>query len=148
MDHIDQAKATRVWQRVHTEPTDTPRQDGFGELIAREWEAATAFLQLSRRFQSRQNALLRQLSQQEHAHVACLKGIYTLLTGKRPDFAGVKPETGDPQTALRKYYGQQMRTLALYEQRASDPEFGHIFSRLSQQEQAHCQILLELLGNL
>lgn len=148
MDTIDEAKAARVWQRVHGDATQPPREEGLPELIAREWEAATTYLQLSRRFQGRQNALLRKLFEQEQAHMTCLKGLYTLITGNRPKVAGVAPKNDEPQKVLRRCYGRQMQCLAGYEQRSNDPECGHIFARLAQQEREHCHILLELLGSL
>ena len=148
MDTIDPATAARVWQRVRAEESEAPREAGLPELIAREWEAAATYLQLSRRFQGRQNALLRKLFTQEQAHAACLKGLYSLLTGKRPEVAGVKPVEDDPQKVLRRCYGRQMQCLARYEQRTNDPEYGHVFARLAQQEKEHCHILLELLGSL
>lgn len=148
MDTIDPAKAARVWQRVRTEVPESAPEAGLGELIARERESAATYLQLSRRFQGKQSALLRKLSEQEQAHAACLKGIYTLLTGKRPNVAGVAPAPDEPQKVLRRCYGRQMQCLARYEQRASDPEYGHIFMRLAQQEKEHCHILLELLGSI
>lgn len=148
MDTIDPTKAARVWQRVHGETPEPAREEGLSELIAREWEAAATYLQLSRRFQGRPNALLRKLFEQEQAHAACLKGIYTLITGKHPNVAGVPPVTDDAQKVLRQCYGRQMQCLARYEQRAGDPEYGHIFARLAQQEKEHCHMVLELLGSL
>lgn len=148
MDTIDPKQAARVWQRVRSDALEPTREEGLTELIAREWEAATTYLQLSRRFQGKQNALLRKLFEQEQAHMACLKGIYTLITGKRPNVAGVQPVTDDPQKVLRRCYGRQMQCLARYEQRTGDPEYGHIFARLAQQEKEHCHILLEILGSI
>jgi rubrerythrin len=148
MDTIDPATAARVWQRVRAEEPEAPREEELKELIAREWEAAATYLQLSRHFQGRQNALLRKLFTQEQAHAACLKGLYSLLTGKRPAVAGVKPVEDDPMKALRRCYGRQMQCLARYEQRTNDPEYGHVFARLAQQEKEHCHILLEIIGNL
>ena len=148
MDTIDPVKAARVWQRVRTDTPETPKEEGLGELIAREWESASTYLQLSRRFQGRQSALLRKLFEQEQAHAACLKGIYTLITGQRPNVAGVPPVPEEPKKVLRRCYGRQMQCLVCYEQRRNDPEYGHIYSRLAQQEQEHCHILLELLGSL
>jgi rubrerythrin len=148
MDTIDPATAAWVWQRVRAEEPEAPREEGLKELIAREWEAAATYLQLSRHFQGRQNALLRKLFTQEQAHAACLKGLYSLLTGKRPAVAGVKPVEDDPMKVLRRCYGRQMQCLARYEQRTNDPEYGHVFARLAQQEKEHCHILLEIIGNL
>ena len=148
MDKIDHEKAARVWDRVHADTQIPHWEQGLPELIVREWEAATTYLQLSRRFQGKQNALLRKLFEQEQAHMSCLKGLYTLITGKKPQVAAVQPVTEDTQKVLRRCYGRQMQCLAQYEQRTSDPEYGHVFTRLAQQEKEHCHLLLELLGSL
>lgn len=148
MDTIDPAKAARVWQRVRPDTPQTCGEEELKELIAREWESATTYMQLSRRFQGKQNAQLRKLFEQEQAHTVCLKGIYTLLTGKRPNVAAVPPITEDPKKVLRRCYGRQMQCLARYENHTDDPEYGHIFARLAQQEKEHCHILLEIIGSL
>ena len=150
MNKIDPVKAAQVWQRVHTKPeeTDLPREAGLLELIAGEWQSAGTYLQLARRYTGKLHTQLRGLSHQEQAHTACLKGIYTLITGKKPNVPPAPPLTGDTAIHLRRCYGQSMQQLARYEQRTGDPEYGHIFRRLAQQEQELCHTILELLGNL
>lgn len=148
METVDPAKAARVWQRVRSEnPVAAPEQ-GLLELIAQEWTDAATYLQLSRRFQGKESALLRRMAEQEQAHTACLKGIYTLITGKRPAARAVPPQQGDPEQILRRCYGQEMQCLARYEQRIADPAYGQVFARLADQERDHCRLVLELLGNL
>lgn len=146
MEKIDPVKEAQVWQRVQAQQTD-PRE-GLQELIAREWELAGACLQLSRRLSGRQSTLLRQLYEKEQGHVACLKGIYTLITGQRPNVRGFAAATGFPEAELRRCYGKQMQNLAEYERRGSHPEYGHIFENLARQEREHCHLLLEILGSL
>lgn len=148
MDTIDPAKAARVWQRVQGDAPAERREEGLTEMIAQEWTDATTYLQLSRRFQGKESATLRKLFEQEQAHTACLKGIYTLITGVHPTVKAVPPPQEDPERTLRRCYGREMRCLAQYEARASDPEYGQVFAHLAQQEREHCRIVLELLGSL
>ena len=148
METIDPAKEAQVWQRVRgQQPPEDPRE-GLQELIAREWEVAGACLQLSRRFNGKQSTLLRQLFEKEQAHGACLKGIYTLITGQRPHVRSNATASGFPETELRRCYGKQMQNLAEYERRSSHPEYGHVFQDLARQEREHCHLLLEILGSL
>lgn len=148
METIDPAKAALVWQRVQADiPQESPEQ-GLLELITQEWTDAAIYLQLSRRFQGRESAILRRMFEEEQAHAACLKGIYTLITGARPTIHAVPPTAGDPDQILRRCYGREMRCLAQYEKRAANPEYGQVFSRLAAQERDHCRLVLELLGNL
>lgn len=146
MEKIDPVKEAQVWQRVQAQQAD-PRE-GLQELIAREWELAGACLQLSRRLTGRQGMLLRQLYEKEQGHVACLKGIYTLITGQRPNVRGFAAAVGFPEAELRRCYGKQMQNLAEYERRSGHPEYGHIFGNLAMQEREHCHLLLEILGSL
>ena len=92
--------------------------------------------------------ILRRLSEQEQAHTACLKGIYTLITGSHPTVRTIAPSQDPPEMILRRCYGQEMHSLAQYEARSGDPEYGQVFARLAEQEREHCRIILELIGNL
>lgn len=148
METIDPAKAARVWQRVQGESLPVNREQGLLEMIAQEWADAATYMQLSRRFQGKESALLRRMFEEEQAHAACLKGIYTLITGKRPTVQTAPPVQEDTERLLRRCYGREMRCLAQYEARSSDPEYGQVFARLCAQERDHCRMVLELLGNL
>ncbi len=157
MDMIDREKAARVWQRVKGENTPAPNAPNaplpdiaqtLAALIAEEWVDAATYLHLSRQFQGRHSVALRHMYEQEQAHTACLKGIYTLITGTPPNVRATKPETGEPVSLLRRCYGREMRCLAEYEARSHDPHYGQVFARLAQQEQEHCSKILELLGSL
>lgn len=148
MQSIDPAKAARVWQRVHAEVPKENWEQVLQGLIAEEWTDAATYLQLSRRFGGKDSGVLRRMFEEEQAHTACLKGIYTLITGSRPNVRARTPEIEDTEQALRRCYGREMQCLAQYEAKASDPEYGQVFSRMAQQEREHCRLLLELLGNL
>ena len=150
MDTIDREKAARVWQRVQgNAPNPSPQEvQGLPELIAEEWQDATTYLNLSRMLTGRASMLLRKMYEEEQAHTACLKGIYTLITGNRPTVRAVPLPTEDVLTTLRRCYGREMRCLAGYEARSNHPEYGPVFARLAEQEREHCHKVLELLGNL
>ena len=147
METIDPIKAANVWKRVHS-PGESDRARELLTLIAQEWTDAATYLQLSRQIPGKDSALLRKIYEQEQSHTACLKGIYTLLTGSRPTVRAVPAPREDVQTALRRCYGREMQCLARYEAKSSEPEFGQVFARLAEQEQEHCHLLLEILGRL
>lgn len=148
MQAIDPAKAARVWQRVRPDTPVETWEQALPEMIAQEWTDAAIYLQLSRRFHGKESAVLRRMFEEEQAHTACLKGIYTLITGTRPKVRAAAPEQEDTEQLLRRCYGREMRCLAQYEQKVCDPEYGQVFARLAQQEREHCRLVLELLGNL
>ena len=149
METIDRQTAARVWERVTAAP-QVPQWsvEEIHELITQERINAATYLQLSRRVQGNHSAILRRLFQQEQAHAACLKGICNLITGTIPTVHTPKLSQEPVDATLRRCYGQQMRCLARYEARSSDPEYGQIFARLAEQEREHCRLLLELLGSL
>ena len=148
METYDKAKAARVWQRVQNEGNPDPTR-GLQGMIAEEWSDAAIYLSLSRRTQGTQSALLKKMGQEEQAHMACLKGIYTLHGAGRPDVpAPPPPDKASVGTLLRRCYGRELRCLAQYEARAGDPEYGQVFARMAQQEREHCRQILELLGSL
>ena len=111
-------------------------------MIQEERADAAAYLQLSRQYGGRQAGMLYRMFQREQAHAACLKGIYTMLTGQKLSLSGHQHVDAN----LRSCYGREMRCLARYEQHTGHPEFGAVFARLAQEERAHCLSLLELLG--
>jgi len=150
MNTFDRQKAERVWQRVRGSEDENAqdRAAELPELIMNEWNAAAAYLQLARQMQPRQAQILQQLSREKLAHAACLKGIYTLMTGERVVTRSPQPEQEPPELTLRKCYGREMRRLKEYEKRSEDPEYGHVFARMARQGREHCCRLLELLGNL
>ena len=140
--------AQRVWQRVRGEEDSGITEYALQEMIAGEWSDAAGYLALSRKTSGKDSAILRRLFEEEQSHMACLKGIYTLITGTKPSL----PKTPAPQepmeVTLRKCYGREMHTLAAYEQRSADREYGPVFARLAQQEREHCRMVLELIGNM
>ena len=145
---IDKQKAAQVWQRVTASAQPQRSLQELSEMIAQEWAQATTYLHLSRRLQGKESGVLRRLSEQEQAHTACLKGIYTLITGSAPTVRTIPPSPDAPDKILRQCYGQEMHSLAQYEARTSDPEYGQVFARLAEQEKEHLRVILELIGNL
>ena len=147
MEKIDTDMEQRVWKRVRGEEQPTPQQ-GLQGLAAAEQNEAAVYLMLSRQLQGREKTVLRKLFEQEQAHGAILRGIHMVMTGQRlaPRTAPPAPET--PEIALRKCYARKLKTLAEYENRAADPEYGVAFAHMARQEREHCAILLELLGDL
>ena len=147
MELIDPALSARVWQRVQGGRNRDPEE--LVPLAAEEQSDGAMYLQLSRRFQGKEAALLRQLYEQELSHAACLKGMYQMITGNHLPVPAMKPVVSEnTQAALRRCYAREMQSLAAYEARISDPEYGRVFERLAQQERTHCQLLLTLIGNL
>lgn len=148
MDIIDKEKADRVWQRVTAAGPAGDNTQELETLITQKWADASTYLHLSRRFQGKESGVLRRLSEQSQAQTACLKGIYTLLTGNHPVVRTMPAEQEPVEQTLRRCYGREMHCLARYEAKTADPEFGQVFSRLAEQEKDHCRTVLELIGTL
>ncbi len=143
MNTIDPQKAARVWQRVQQgAPANIPAAQGtdtdaLQQMLLQEWTDAATYLHLSRRVSGAHRTALYRMFQEEQTHAACLKGIYTLTTGSHPKVRTTPPEQESTVVVLRRCYGREMRSLAQYEARSSDPEYGHIFARLAAQEREH-----------
>ena len=151
MNTIDQQKATRVWQRVQqtqTEDRKNDRMDNLQELIMNEWTAAATYQQLSRRLPPKEAAVLQRLSREEHGHGACLRGMYNLITGEKCPVHMPQLPAEPAERILRRCYGLEMRSLKEYEAKSSDPEYGHVFARIAEQEREHCVALLGIIGSL
>ena len=148
MSQYDPKKAAAVWQRVQGQTPDTPEPPSLLSLIAQEQEDAVTYLHLSRQFPGKEGALLRQMAQQEQSHASCLRGLYALQSGHKPNLRTPPAPRESKQALLRRCYGREMQSLAQYQARAKDPQHGHIFARLAAQEQEHCQNLLLLLDKI
>lgn len=148
MQAYDAEKAARVWERVHAGREEPPQGQNLPALIAAEWSDAAAYLRLAQHFRGKEAAALRRMAEEEKAHGACLKGIYTLITGEKPAIPAPAAGRETIQGALRRCYHREISALSAYEQRSSDPEYGPVFAKLAAQEKEHCRIVLELLGKV
>ena len=151
MNPYDPQKAARVWQRVQAAPAPEQkdcREDNLKELILNEWASAATYAQLARQLQPKEGAVLQRLSREEHAHGACLRGMYNLKSGEKCPVHMPKLAEEPAEMTLRRCYGLEMRTLKAYEAKCDDPEYGHVFARLAEQEREHCVALLGVIGRL
>ena len=148
MKPYDPKTAISVWDRVkNTEPSagDAP---AILNLIEEELLDSATYLRLAKKLPPPQATIARQLSQQEQSHAVCLKGIYSMITGRKALVPQPVIADDPPEIVLRRCYGREMRCLAQYEARANDPEYGPVFARLAAQEREHCMAVLELIGKL
>ena len=150
MNQIDQQKAARVWQRVQeNKPVDKMERVGnLQELILNEWTAAATYQQLARQMPTKEAAVLQRLSREEHAHGACLRGMYSLMMGEKCEVHNQQLQREPVERTLRRCYGLEMRSLKEYEAKCDDPEYGHVFARIAEQEREHCMALLGVIGSL
>ena len=153
MHTYDPQKAARVWQRVQnqTKAEEREQRDPVGSIrsmIMEERMSAAVYLQLSRQVPSREASVLQRLFREEQTHAACLRGIYTLITGEKPVVGAPTTVQEQPEITLRRCYAREMRTLKEYEARSADPEYGPVFARLAEQEREHCRAVLEVIGGL
>lgn len=148
METIDRELQRRVWQRVQGAGSAGEDPAELLELIAGEWIDSAAYLQLSKQYRGKNAALLRRMHSQERSAVACLKGVYNVLTG-RPAIVKAPPLPKESrEAALRRCYHREVQCMALYRKWTAHPQFGPVFERLCAQAQAHCSMLLELIGRL
>ena len=148
MKSYDPKTAAMVWDRVQNTAVPAGDAPAILNLIEEELVDAAAYQRLARKLPPPQAALARQLAQQEQSHAVCLKGIYTLITGRKALVPQPPVSDDPPEIVLRRCYGREMRCLAQYEARQTDPQYGHVFRSLARQEQEHCHRILEILGVL
>ena len=146
MENYDPQMAARVWQRVKGSQQPENEAAQLQAMIHQAHNAASVYLQLSRRFQGKDAAALHRLSEDAQSQAACLQGIYSLIAGQTAVSHAPSVPQEPPEATLRRCYGKSMQALAQYEQWSSHKEYGPAFARLAQQEQDHCRTLLELLG--
>ena len=134
----------RIWQRVKG---DTPPvTEGLPGLAANALAQAALYGALARQVQGPSRTILLKLQEEEQHCARCLKGIWRMVTGKRMQPAAVPLPSENIEAALRRCYGQTLKTLSAFEKRAYDPEYGPIFGILAVKKREHCCALAELLG--
>lgn len=148
MEKYDAQKAARVWQRVQAEQPRLAGASELQEMLEDEWLDGATYLLLAKQFQGSIREKLQKMGKDEQTHAACLRGIYTLTTGGHPTQKTKQVPPEAPHVILRRCYGREMRSLARYEAKSSDPQYGQVFLRLAEQEREHCKMILELLGSI
>ena len=152
MEKYDTALEARVWERLRREDPAPPEPPRDGEtlltMIRERWADALTYRQLVGRISGPAGTVLKKLWEEEQSHVACLKGIYTMVTGEKADLTSLPASGESVGVILRRCYGRQIRCLQAYEARRAHPEYGPVFFRLAEQKRNHCMILLQLLGSL
>lgn len=134
----------RIWQRVKGEAP--PVTEGLPGLAANALAHAALYAALARQLQGPGRTMLLKLQEDEQHCARCLKGVYRMVTGNRMQPAAVPIPAENMEVALRKCYGQSLKTLAAFEKRAFDPEYGPVFGILAAKKREHCCTLAELLG--
>lgn len=149
MENIDPRLEQRVWSRVHGEPAPQPDHQTLPALIAAESEAAAMYRHLAERLPSRHRQTLLRMAREEETHRNILLGMHRLMTGHHYAPPKTVPPARSPFiAALRRCYTGELRSIAAYEARVEDPEYGTIFARMANEEIEHSRLLLKILGEL
>ena len=141
MDPYNSEKAARVWQRVH--PGGTPSLSGeiLNAFILQLGQLAAVYRHLSGH-----SAMLKALSDKKRAQAACLRGLHILTIGPCPEARLPQQKTEPFLAALRRCYAAEMQLLTQFDLHRADPAHGPIFTSLTEEQKAHCKIILELAG--
>ena len=150
MEKIDKALQTKVWQRVQNR--EMPEMPDLGKdnlkpllLIARENQQV--YQTLSRQLSGKEGEKIRKLQMETRNCIACVKGI-CCVWGEPVKVPQLPVEKEPVKRALMKCYHRENKLCAEWEYRASDPEYGAVYSRLAQQAREHCVTVMEVLGDL
>ena len=146
MEQFDSEKARRVWSRVQAGALPESPHCDVQALAVREAAENGAYIRLSQSVYGRDRALLRKIAMEDKAHWEILRGILRMTAETKPKPAPPAADSGSVGRRLRLCYGRKMQMVAEYEKRVSDPQFGRIFQKLAEQEAAHCQALLTMIG--
>lgn len=137
---MEDDRQMKLWSRVRS---------GTGNLqplLALAMSEAAAFGALLRQMPGNAQGQLRLLREQELAHARCIRGI-RLLCGAEPMKVGASPVKQErPETILRRSYGNALRAMREYGDRAGDPEYGAVFQWMEQREREHCAIIAQIMG--
>lgn len=143
---MEDDRQMKIWSRVRGGPEN--RAGELQPLLAMALGEAAVFGALLRQLPGETQGTLRLLRTEELEHARCIRGI-GLLSGIGPMKAGVAPAKQErPEAALRRSYGNALRAMREYGDRAGDPEYGPVFQWMQQRERAHCAVIAKLMGTL
>ena len=148
MEKYDRNLEKRVWERIREETPREPDLRNLPALIADEAAAAALYRSLARRVLPRHRDTMLHMAREEQAHRDALMGMYYLTTGRRAAVQVPVPGQSPLEAALRRSYAGELKSIAAYEARSEDPEYGAAFARMAQEEGDHSRWILEILGDL
>ena len=131
--------------KEQTQPVDSR---ALLEMMMHAAAAAENFGRLARCFQGCQGDALSRMARESRAMVACLGGIFALVTGEPPRRQVPIPDGGTVQARLKKAYARALQLLSACTRRTGDGEYGPVFQRLALRQQEHCRGILEIIGSL
>lgn len=146
MEYFDPREQVKIWQRVHqTQPNVT---EGLQPMAASMQENAAVYSRLARQLQGRGRELAAHLREQQLSAVRCLKGVHRMVAGGVLQVGSGEPTVESAEAALRKAYGQTLKTITFCESRSADREYGAVFEALGVRQREQCRLLAELMGML
>lgn len=126
--------------------TQTPDAGALLPLIAWEQQCGNDYRCLAGQASPSRRAVLTRMAREAGEMAGCLSGIYRMMTGTRAAVSTQPPGAGQTETMLRRCYGKSVQLLENYQARIDWREYGAVFSDLAKVQQAHCRMLLQLLG--
>lgn len=148
MQQFNSENVRKIWQRVQQANTPVSTSPDLCGCVARELDTAAIYARLSRRIPGKNGKMLAQFARREQSHAASIKGICAITYGKCPPIHTTPPEKAPVQILLRRCYGQTLQAIAEYEKLSAQGEYGNIFQKIINEEQAQLLFLLQLLGSV
>ena len=147
MGKQDHTMEQQVWQRVRSSREEGAGQD-LRQLQREAMELAAVYRTLSSQLTGKQQEQMKQLYMGERANAAALAGIGMLSRQQGEALKLWNPGKEEPKKALEKCYHRTRRCLTEYMARSAEGEFGVVYQKMAAQEQNHCALIAEILGNL
>ena len=146
MEQFDNAKATRVWQRVQGKETPEPLRPEFGSLIRSAIEQAAMYRSLSRAMPGKCGDLFREYCRKQQRAADCMRGICRLSGIPLPQGPNQPLTPEPPRQMLERCCRGEQKLVAAYAARTGDPDWGRVYGRLATEAAERCCGLLEILG--
>ena len=142
---MDEKREAEVWQRVAAQP----RGGGVPEGLFRESASlAAGYRRLAGTLTGRGQELARQLTGEEEAIAACLRGILLLSGGTGEQIKHWESAGGNRNRLLQSWYHRTRRCREAYMARSLEPDFGEVYRQLADRAARQCSRLAELLGSI
>ena len=134
----------KIWQRVRGETPSVT--EGLPGLAAGCLARAALYSTLSRQMQGPGKSILQQLQENEQRCARCIKGVFRIADGTQMNPGTVPLSPDKMEVALRKCYGQTLKTLSACNARTFHGEYGPVFTDIAARQRENCCKLAELMG--
>lgn len=138
---------TKIWNRIQGKQSLAEEPVAVAAMYMKEKDLAEQYRILSRETGKYADKLYILFRNQQRC-LACLKGLYRLLTDGIFEESRLETEKKNPLPALRKCFVEEVGQREKYEKWSDDREYGALMESLGKIKRENCVLIAEIIGGM